>query len=244
MTHIDDQAAAYSLGALEPRERLSVQEHLRDCARCRGLVDEMSTLTAGLADIVTPVDPPAGLRDRIVSSAPSQLTVQPAPIAIESLVRAREARRPNMLRIGTAATLVAAAAVVIIALWRLNTPPSPSALARWTTSLQQARSAGDKVSVLGAHGVKMAVVQPPSGVAQLILGPSREPPPGGVYELWFIKSGKAPLPMGTYHPGMQTGERISLSRSDSSFTLAALTVEPGPKGTVKPTQAPFVAAKL
>ena len=67
--HVEDLLPAYALGALEPAERLAVEEHLEQCAYCTPLVREYLEATAVLASLSPPAVPPARLRDRILAQA-------------------------------------------------------------------------------------------------------------------------------------------------------------------------------
>lgn len=63
-----EQAAAYAVGALDAAERAVFEAHLATCADCRAEVRAYAEVAAGLAAAVA-VDPPAGLRARIVAAA-------------------------------------------------------------------------------------------------------------------------------------------------------------------------------
>lgn len=62
-------AASYALHALEPDEEQAVVVHLPSCPSCRAAVRHAEETLGGLGSAVEQVQPPASLRERIVSSA-------------------------------------------------------------------------------------------------------------------------------------------------------------------------------
>src|SRR5688500_17157599 len=57
--HVDDLAAAYALGALEPDEAAAVDAHIRGCPACERIVAEAQRTTGMLPFIVPLHSPPA-----------------------------------------------------------------------------------------------------------------------------------------------------------------------------------------
>ena len=71
---MDDDAlheltAAYALDALEPVEALAYERHLAHCERCQAELAALSAAAGALAFGVDPAEPPAALRERILSEA-------------------------------------------------------------------------------------------------------------------------------------------------------------------------------
>ncbi len=62
--HVDDLIELYALGALEPNEQATVDEHLERCARCRARLDDTKHLITQLAWTPQQYDPPPELRER------------------------------------------------------------------------------------------------------------------------------------------------------------------------------------
>lgn len=62
---------AYVLGALEPAERVEIEQHLATCAACRLIVDEitetLSTLPAALA-VASSLQPPPRMKERLLQA--------------------------------------------------------------------------------------------------------------------------------------------------------------------------------
>nr|WP_239029186.1 anti-sigma factor [Pseudonocardia acidicola] len=66
--------------ALEPGEELEVLRHLPTCPTCQAAVREAEELLSGLGASVEQVDPPAGLRDSLLSAAEETPQERPAPL--------------------------------------------------------------------------------------------------------------------------------------------------------------------
>jgi anti-sigma-K factor RskA len=66
---LHDLAGAYVLGALDPAERAEFERHLAECQACANEVRSLQPVVDGLGQVVPLIDPPAPLRDRVLSSA-------------------------------------------------------------------------------------------------------------------------------------------------------------------------------
>lgn len=65
MSH--DLLAAYALDAVDPAERVDVEQHLADCAECPGLLTALRTaVTAFAEDGIVPVEPPTSMRASVL----------------------------------------------------------------------------------------------------------------------------------------------------------------------------------
>src|SRR4051794_31251347 len=85
--------SAHALDALEPAEADAVQEHLAGCASCRAAFDEALETAAALALSVPGAEPPADLRDRILTAARATPQESPAPAAAVAAAVERKPRR-------------------------------------------------------------------------------------------------------------------------------------------------------
>ena len=92
-------AGAYAVDALDDLERARFEEHLAVCAECRAEVLSLTDATLLLSEL-TPVAPPAALRDSVLAEIKKVRPIPPTVVRIEG-------RRPR--RWGN---LVAAAAVL------------------------------------------------------------------------------------------------------------------------------------
>lgn len=69
MSHVTDELELCALGALEPRARDRVAAHLDACVACAGQMRQLEQIVAALPDALAPVEPPAGLRERVLEAA-------------------------------------------------------------------------------------------------------------------------------------------------------------------------------
>lgn len=85
---LTQQAVGWALHALEPDEEMAVLLHMPQCAACRAAAHDAEQVLSGLAGVVPLVEPPAGLRQRLmaeVAETPQRphvlrpLPPQPAP---------------------------------------------------------------------------------------------------------------------------------------------------------------------
>jgi anti-sigma factor RsiW len=66
-THPDDLLPAYALGSLEADEVAAVERHLATCRRCAAEVDRLRRTVDLLPLAATPVPPPQGSREALLS---------------------------------------------------------------------------------------------------------------------------------------------------------------------------------
>lgn len=78
---VDDLLDAYALGALDPAERVFVEEHLDGCLQQRDRLAELEDVLAMVGQAVTPLAPPPAIWDRLAAEiAHAPRTVAPAPV--------------------------------------------------------------------------------------------------------------------------------------------------------------------
>jgi anti-sigma-K factor RskA len=66
---VRDLAAGFVLGALDAEEMAAVREHLAECPEAHAELAELGGVVLYLADALEPVEPPAGLRARLLDAA-------------------------------------------------------------------------------------------------------------------------------------------------------------------------------
>ncbi len=184
LTH---QAVGWALHALEPDEEMAVLLHLPQCARCRAAAHDAEQVLAGLGGAVEQVDPPSGLRNRLMATVvdtpqrpPTLLPrpVEPVPEApsepsrrhrLDAEQPAPPSRRSFLgARAGRGRRLVAASLVVVAAV-------SLGGLIVTNSQLQQQRDAGavqaqslsQLVEQLDRPGSRLALLADPESGATL-----------------------------------------------------------------------------
>ena len=234
-------AAPYALGALAPEERSAFEAHLAGCEACRAEVRAFTEVAGLLAYGAPAVEPPAGLRDRVLAEAR-----RVRPIAAP--------RRP-----ATGAWLAAAAGLLLalaagVEAWRLagRVRALERQIAVRDSSAAVAESAwamlsGPQVGVVSLSGTGRA----PS--ARVFWNRARgrfvvfafdlpQAPAGRGYQLWAIAKGQAPMSMGTFNTDAAGRATVLLPVDRDIAALGfvdncALTEEPA-GGSPQPTETP------
>jgi anti-sigma-K factor RskA len=233
----EELAAGYVLGALEPDDEHVFQRHLGGCPLCEANVRELEEVVGKLAYTVPPVQPPdtmwAGIRREL------------GPVA----------RRPGQRRLGSPllARLAAAAAILVVAalsLWNLSLRDQNdvyrdrvAALERATRLVNEANAT--RVAMVGRSQAQATVIASSTQDRGVLIVEGLPPlQRGRVYELWGVPEGriqnaqKALVFVSLRRQGVQTLEfRVPIQPG----TVFAITEEPGPQGSDKPTSDPILA---
>jgi len=176
---IQELLGAYALDAVDPDERSEVEDHLRDCARCRAEVADHRETAAFLAHGGT--NAPAALWDRIASSIDAPNVV---PIAPKLGFGARRARN----RWPQAAALVGAAAAVIIGFLVVQVREQDRRIDRIQAASDPFEQAmderGARVAHLTAGDTELPVVLTSDGKALLQASALPALGDGRTYQLW------------------------------------------------------------
>ena len=248
MSHseFEELAAGYVLGALEPDDEHDFRRHLDGCAICEANVRELEAVVGELAYAAPPVDPPdtlwAGIRREIEPEAARRgATPGAAP-------RRRASRR---LLPGLAA---AAAILVVVALsvWNLSLRDENAAIRDRVAALERATQLANDPS---AKLVTMDEVPGPEGAQATVIASSRQDrgvllvqslPPlarDRVYELWGVPQGniaKAQKALVFVPLRRQGVQALQFEVPIQPGTVFAITDEPGPDGSEKPTNQPLL----
>jgi anti-sigma-K factor RskA len=102
---LHEQVAAYALDALDEDERRAYEAHLAGCEQCRAELAGMADTAGALGLAAAAVDPPEGLRGRILEGARDE--------GPSNVVSIGSARRRRFAVVGGVAAAVAAAALAI-----------------------------------------------------------------------------------------------------------------------------------
>jgi len=272
MSHseLEELAAGYVVGALEPDDEHAFQRHLEGCPTCQANVRELEAVVGELAYSAPPVDPPdtvwAGIRRQIEPEAarrgaipgPGATPAGPGPGAgaPRTTPAGRAAGRGLRLLPGLAAA-AAILLVVVLSLWNLNLRDQNAVYRDRVAALERATQlANDPTANLVS--LKTTPDAPPGAGAQAtVIASSREDrgvlliedlPPlqrGRVYELWGIPAGSDPAAAAekalVFIPLRRTGtQTLQFEVPIQPGTVFAITDEPGPDGSEKPTTPPLL----
>jgi anti-sigma-K factor RskA len=268
MTHelARDFAAAYVLGALEPAEEAAVREHLLSCPEPHDEFAELGGVVQYLAEIpdLEMVEPPGGLRDRIMAAAAADLAARtgaagpadaPTPTSLptvaertERLERTERGARRGTSRLAWAAQIAAVVAIVVLAGWNLllqgeltNARAYDQAIA---AVVDAAAKPGSQTVILApaekSRASGIAAVAPDGSV---LMAMRDLPATAGtqVYEAWVIVGQAAPVPVGSFTVGPTgTAGLTTQPIPTPPGSTIALSLEPAP-GSTAPL-GPIVAA--
>ncbi len=81
---VREMAGAFVLGALEPDEDVAVRAHLAGCNDTHAEIAELASVLPALAQSVPLVEPPAGLKARIMAAAAAEYAAEAARAADEA----------------------------------------------------------------------------------------------------------------------------------------------------------------
>ena len=261
-SEVADLAPAFVLGALEAAESDSVRRHLAECPEPHPEMAELYSVVLALFEVVEPVAPPAGLRDRILTSAavdtqreaeaPPAADTRPgeAPRAAPDVRRlsTRDERTPGWTGIfrrpiWAAVSLAAALAVVVMGFWNLQLQREIGTLAAYREGVVEV------IEQASAPGAQLAVLAPPEGggptglaavgadgTVALVMRDLAPTTGTQVYEAWIIAGQAAPVPIGEFtvaQGGLGTFRTAQPEASEG--VLVALSLEPGPDSTTPTT---------
>jgi anti-sigma-K factor RskA len=245
MSHgeFEELAAGYVLGALEPDDEHVFRRHLDGCDACEATVRELEEVSGRLAYAAPQLEPPdtvwAGIRRQIRSDAAGR-----GPVA------GARGRGPRLL--GALAAAAAILLVVALSAWNLRLRDQNAVYRERVAALERA---AELVNEPSASLVALDDAEGPAGARATVVASTREDrgvlivenlPPlqrGRVYELWGIPAGdadraqKAVVFVPLRRQAVQTLEfRVPIQPG----TVFAITDEPAPAGSDKPTTRPLL----
>jgi Anti-sigma-K factor rskA len=260
LTHDEalDLAASFVLGALDVDEMAAVRAHLTTCQQSHTDFEELAGVVPVFHAAVQPIEPPPGLKDRIMAAAAADLearrreaqpaTAVPAPAAPAAPPAVRPTGPvpvPRQPRWSWALAIAAVLAIVALGGWNLSLQ---SQLSEQQAYQQQVATVLDAAAQPGALAaiMKGPTAEAPSGLAVVtpdgamrIAMRDLAPTTGQeVYEAWAILPDAAPVPLGGFRVGSNgVGYLEADGLPTQSGVVLALTREPGP-GATAPTTDP------
>lgn len=251
-SEVEDLAAPYVLGALEPDEMDAVRGHLASCADAHPEFAELGSVVPLLVASAPVMIPPPGLRDRLMAAAAADLQVRrsmgtqdataPTRATAPPPVMAMPRRRTTSFGGAWAMRIAAVLAIAVLGGWNLVLQGQLASARTYeqhvATVLDVAGQPGSLTAILTAEGgggpTGLAAVSADGSVtiAMRDLAPTSGQQ---VYEAWVIGSDGVPSPLGGFQVGSSGIATFSGSGlpTDPGIVLA-LTLEPAP-GAASPT---------
>jgi anti-sigma-K factor RskA len=224
-------ATPYALHAVSESELADIERRVAAAppAVAQAFDDEVRAVreTMAVVSAATAVEPPAQLRDRLLSE-----------VSIAPVVEMR--RKPRPWR----TTILAAAAALVIGLGALGVgmalrpAPTPS-------TAEQVFAAPDVRTVSGqipSGGTATVVFSREKNAGVLVMNNVAPPAPGTVYQMWLIGD-KGPESAGTMDAKAVAPSTTAVLPDLGDSQTLAFTVEP-PGGSAQPTSAPFAKLSL
>lgn len=248
---LETLAGALALGAALPHEVAAAREHLASCPRPHRSVRELVATAWLLAEAVEPVEPPAGLRERILAAARA---AGPAPLpGVERPLRPGAVHgwrglsvpRPRPVWLAAAAVLMLALGVAVWNVQLRRTLDRREAQLTTQQRVVDAVARGARVVPFtvapGLGGARGAVIWE-AGQPPIVVFEGLPPPPAGhVYQLWAIRAGR-PEDIGmVFQPGAD-GRFLGAMPNLPAMEAVAVTVEAG--RVPQPTGPPLLIAEL
>jgi len=235
LTHdeIRELLGAYALDAVDPDEAIAVEDHLRDCPRCRAEVAEHRETAAFLAH--AGADAPPDVWDRIADTIDVPAPVVPLAPRLGGATRARPRGWP------AAIGLVGAAAAVVIAVLVVQVREQDRRIDRMETASDVFTAAlnerGARVVHLDAGSTEVPVVLTSNGMAYLQAASLPELANGRTYQLWGASDDElVSVAVLGRDPGVVSFEA-------AGYSALAITEEDAP-GVVKTNNDPIASGAL
>lgn len=238
MTPRDETQAstgAYALNALSATERAELEQQLAGSEQLRAEVTELTDTAVELGLSVAPVDPPASLRDSIltaIETTPQLPAVEPdeshervaAPGPAE--LKAQSRWRGSLVRVGAVAASIALIVGLGFTVRAGLQAQNDMTTASQINEIQAADDYQRQTMDLAGGGSATAVWSAQLHRAALIVDGWNQLPAGSTYELWFMDSEGAATPAGTFDVGGDGSHSVVLAGAMDAGDTIGVTVEP------------------
>jgi len=232
----DEQIELYILGLLDEREMEAVERLLRDNPAARERARELREVVSMLAFDVEPLDPPAGLKARIMEAARADLAPAPPAPPVAPPISLAERRQGSLTR--WTPWLVAAALALALAgslIWNAQLRSDLDARPETATYAVAGSGAAEGVAgTLIVVGDEDDAILNLAGLAAL--------PSDRAYQVWLI-AGDAPVPNITFVPNAAGTSTVSVPGQIDDYSTLAITIEPL-AGSLAPTTDPIIFSDL
>ncbi|CAN5247120.1 anti-sigma factor [soil metagenome] len=231
---------AYALNTLSEEERLAFERYLAENPSERPEVEELSSIAALLALAPQEQEPPAGLRQSVMSQVRSEANeADSGERRGETAVSSRGHRggwTRRLFGVRGVVTTAAAAAIIALAAWNVSLQSEVSDLRDTKMSSFELQGSGQAESVQGE------LVSLGDERAIMVATDLPELPEDQTYEMWAIDEGEEPEPIGLFET--RDGSAIKTTEQPvSGADTFAVTVEPE-EGSDQPTSDPVITADL
>ncbi|MGH2863380.1 MAG: anti-sigma factor [Solirubrobacteraceae bacterium] len=222
----DGDAAAYALGALDPSDAAEFRRHLDSCAVCRDELAAFEHVVDALPASAPRLPVPKALRRRVMREVHAERGRAPRH---DQPRRRHVFSGPFVPRLAIAGATLAVLALAAVG--GIDLVPGGSSGARVIQASVTGSAARAQLRVSG-------------GRAELVVSHLPAPPPGRIYELWVQHGSRAPSPTRALFSVTSSGAAdVGVPGSVRGVSAILVTQEPA-GGTLVPTHAPVIVARL
>ena len=242
--NILDLLTAYALDALEPEEVGHVSELLEKDPALRELLAELRATADQVAFGLPDTEPPPELRQKALDRAFGR---RPQPQVPATIRPTRNRMRGWLAGLGAAAAIALIAAVVGWA----QLASVRNELVQTQARLAQQLAANAQVAQVLASNPQSIALTGAAGQATILRGATNQLvlaatlpqlDSGKVYQLWLIES-DTPVGVGTFTVDQQGNGLLALQQAQlPAGSTYAITAEPGPQGSAKPSGPPVLVS--
>ena len=245
-----DLAAAVSLDAGDPEDVARVEAHSAACPDCAARFDEFRETSAAMSLLVPQIEPPAGLRKRLVAAVGRE------PRSRSPLRLWRRLRVPTAWGVAVASLLVSVGALFRVTMMQaqINDLKQSAMMAseratRYDHVVEVLRSESLAIrplqAVVQSAGTSgMVYMDPSSGTGMVMCHKLPPIEQGHAYQVWFVR-GQERVSAGLLWPDGHGNAYalIQVPQDLQSFDSIGLTVEPN-TGSAWPTTPRVVGTRL
>ncbi|GKW45810.1 anti-sigma factor domain-containing protein [Planococcus sp. NCCP-2050] len=209
-----DHVIDYLNGTLSKEEQLEFEQHLKTCADCQEIIE----MTGDLPYLADPVDPPAGMKARILSTVfeeEEQEKSEEVRRETTPLITQKTVKKKNRWPVLIAAALFVSLLGNGYALLKLSEQPDFQSI-----DLQPNEVFGGTA--------KAAIIREEESLELVVQAEQLEALEGEqVYQIWLLKEGK-PIPAGAFTPSAngEGNAYYSLEGNTEDWDTIAITLEP------------------
>jgi anti-sigma-K factor RskA len=239
-SEIDELAAGYALGAVDPHEERGISAHLTSCAEPHAEARDYVAAAAALPSVLDPITPSAALRDRLMSTVartPQDHRLHTAPVAESNSRLPSRPRRPwwQLSPLPSALAAAAFAAAIGLGAWGLTLN---SDLRERDAALRAVASADAIYAASGEAGSGWLIQT--GDEARFVATELADVPSDRLYELWVIDDEGNAMAAGTFTDTDLT--LVNLERGLEGASVFAVTVEH--ERVDRPTSDPVIVAEI
>jgi len=226
---VDALTGPLALGAVDADELRAAREHLASCPEPHTELQSLLGADAALAASLEPIQPSAGLRDRLMAT----VAEVPQDRAEDGLVRATEEPQParrgwlDWLSPNVARPLAVAAVVALIAVgvWGLSLSSQLTEQQQALDEVARAISTGQAAHRVEGEAGRGYLVDTPGSGAKFVVTDVNALDPNQLYELWLFGPDGTPVAAGTFVPTDAAVAVVPVEDDLAGYQAFAVTVE-------------------